>query len=335
MSTKDKILNYFRLLRFHSGASTPLPPIIASLLQGQKNIYSLAIIFLIGILCHIYGFVLNEYADLKVDKKASYLKNKPLVSGVIPKEHALYISMTACVFALILTIIFFPNPLTILILLTSIILSGLYDIFGKKITGSDFILAGGFFFFCLFGASTVSTNFTNLVYILCVLSFLDILYFNAVSGGIKDVDHDYLAGARTLATVMGAKVKNGVLFVTKKFEAFGYSIKIAYIGLIIYLGSLPDNKIWLTDNYILQIVLILLIFTIFISIYKMFKISTFDRSKLKRILAVHEISTYVIVPVVFLPFIGIETTLVLIFFPFTWFVTMNYVLYGTLVQPQV
>jgi 4-hydroxybenzoate polyprenyltransferase len=335
MNKKNKILEYVRLLRFQTSAATSIAPFIGSLIMGQRDIFLLIIIFFIGLLCHIYGFVLNEYSDINVDKKSFDLKKKPLVAGTIPKNHAVYISLIACSFALMLVIVFFPSPGPIIFLLISIILSGIYDIFGKKITGSDFILAGGFFFFTLFGASTVSLDFTNLVYIVCCLSFFHILFINAVEAGLKDVDHDYIAGAITLVTVMGVRVINGKLYITKKFTMFAYSIKSVYIILILLAGLQLELSLWHSDLNIVHIVLGILLVIMLITLHKFLHLHTFNRTKLKRILAAHEISTYFLIPVLLSPLIGTSFTMIIIFLPFFWFIIMNFILYGTFVNSQV
>lgn len=78
MSVKNEMLEYFRLLRIHSGAGTASILLIGTLIMGQRDSSLLLIIFLIGILGHIYGFVLNDYVDIEVDKKSLDLEKKPL-----------------------------------------------------------------------------------------------------------------------------------------------------------------------------------------------------------------------------------------------------------------
>jgi len=335
MITSNKIIDYFRLMRFHTAAATATPVLIAAGLMGQKDLLILSIIFIIGILSHIYGFVLNEYGDLEVDKKAGYLREKPLVSGSITSRKALILASTACIIAFFLTALFFPKPLTILFLLISFLLSGAYDIYGKRITGSDFILAGSFIFYCLFGASTVSTNFTNTVYLLCGLSFFNIAFANAVSGGLKDVDHDYLGGARTIATVMGVKVEDDKLHATKKFAAFAGMILVLYTILLVLISLQSDVNIWFSDRVIAQISILFLIFLLFAIFYKILTIKNFGRSKLKKLIFIHGYATYVIVPIILIKVLGLYTVIVLILLPVIWFLVTNLILWKNLIEPRI
>jgi 4-hydroxybenzoate polyprenyltransferase len=295
MSVKERILEYFRLLRIQGGAMSASVLLIGALIMGQRDLSLLFILFLIGIFCHVHGYVLNDYADIEVDRKSPELKKKPLVSGVIPKEHALIIVFLTggCFYAL--TLIFFP----------------------------------------LFGASTVSMHFTSLIYIVSSLLFVDLVFVNAVEGGLKDVDHDYLESAKTLPTIMGVRVKEGRLFLTTKFTAFAYSLKIIYIGLILLLGFQPELNLWYSGDYIIHVIVALLIVVIIITSYKFLHLSSFDRTKMKRIYAGLNSASLALIFIMLLPLLGLWITLILLLLPITWYLLFNFVLYGKPLQPRV
>ena len=334
MSIKNKFLEYIRLFRLQTAAATASAPLIGGLVAGLRDLNLLFVLFLIGILYHIYGFVLNEYMDVEVDKKSSDLKDKTLVSGKIKSKNALFIVCLSCFFACLLTIIFFQYMLPILFLLSALFLGGVYDIFGKKIPGLDFILGGGFFFICLMGASTVSSNFSPLIYIVCLVYFIHIAFNNSVEGGLKDVDHDNLAGAKTLATCMEVNIKSSRLKVTKSFVVFSVILKLVFFGLIILLCVQPEINI--SENYIVQIVLIVFFAAMaFYTMYKFLNRPVFVRSRLKTLFSLHEISSYFILVIALSPLIELWPTIVLFFLPFIWYILFNFILYGKLLQPQV
>lgn len=332
---KTSILEYLRLLRFHTSAATASAPLIGGLISGQREVVPLFVLLVIGILYHIYGFVLNEYIDIEVDKKSHELQKKPLVSGKIPGRHAQFIVLFSCIFAFILTIIFFPTPLPILFLVLGMGLGGIYDVFGKRLAGSDFILGAGFFFICLFGVSTYSVVFSTITYIVCFSYFLHIVFNNAIEGGLKDVFHDSLAGAKTSATRLGVKVENGIMYVTKKFTFFALVIRILFIFLVFLLLFEQDRTFWYSSYSLHIVILIILIVIIFISIYKFIKKSKFDRSRLKKLFSVHEMVSYFMLLIALSPIFGLLITLFLILLPSIWYLVFNGILYGKLLQPQV
>jgi len=71
---KNRTLGYLQLFRLQTTATTALTPVIGALVLGQKDIFHLFILFIIGCFYHIYGFVLNEYIDIDVDKKSKDLQ---------------------------------------------------------------------------------------------------------------------------------------------------------------------------------------------------------------------------------------------------------------------
>ncbi len=336
MNHKSSIVKYFRLIRFQTAAVTALTPVIGGMVMGQRNVFLLLILFFIGLLYHIYGFVLNEYIDIEIDKKSLDLKEKPLVSGAITKNTSLFIVLSACFSAIILTILFFPYVVTIALLLAAILSGAVYDIFGKKVLGSDFILAFGFFSLCLMGASTTSNDFTSLVYLVSSIYFVHIVFNNAVEGGIKDIIHDSIAGAQTLAIRLGVQVSNKKLKVTKKFIFFAVSIKCVFMVLFVLLWIHPEVTILSLYWYILLIVVsIFLILLMFSSIYKFLYTTKFDRSVLKKMFSVHEISSYSLLVISLSPLIGSWAVVSLILLPLVWYITSNMLLYEKFLEPQV
>lgn len=334
MKIRDKLLEYMRLMRFHSVSSETTIILLGALIMGQRNLFLLFIVFIIGVFGHIFGYVLNDYADLEVDKKSDELKKKPLVSGIIIKSHAFVLAISAGIFAFFLTFIFFPNIVSILILICTAIVSITYDFYGKKIPYvSDFLVGAALFLFCLFGASTASIQFTNIIFFVCVIFFFDTVYINGVEGGVKDVDHDFLAGAKTLATLMGVKVINNKLIFTKKFVIFSYIIRAIYIFLIFLLGIVID--LWNSDQYIMQSIIIILIILMVIVNYRFLHISNFDRSKIKKLIAVHSALSGIIIMLILLPVLGPFYVLFLLLFPVTWYTVFNYILYGKPLQPRI
>jgi len=336
MNLRNRAFGYLQLFRLQTAAATALTPVIGGLVMGQHDLFFLFILFIIGFLYHVYGFVLNEYIDIEVDKKSIDLKKKPLISGIIPKKHALFITIISGFFACFLTIFFFRSVLPISFLVFALILGGIYDIFGKKIPSLDLVLGLGFFFICLMGASTISGNFTMLIYLVCFIYFIHISFNNSVEGGLKDVDHDYLAGAKTLATIMGVSVQNTGLKVTKKFAAFSYFLKIIFIILIVLLCIQPELNLFNYEKNMIQIILIAFFsVVVFFTMYKFLSLSTFDRSKLKKLFSVHEMSSFFVLIISLSPLIELWPTLILVFLPFIWYILFNFILYGKFLQPQV
>ena len=97
-----KIVAYARLLRIPGLGALAMPPVIGAMTVGIFDIQNLLIIFILGAFAAIYGFILNDYIDVEVDKLSKALHGKPLVSGEISRTHALFISILLIFFSFLL-----------------------------------------------------------------------------------------------------------------------------------------------------------------------------------------------------------------------------------------
>lgn len=348
MAQNNQALEYIRLFRLQTGAITAVAPIFGyvcfiTINNIDLEILNLILLFIIGIFMHIYIFVLNEYIDVDVDRLSTDLQEKPLVKGSVSMNGALAVIIVALVLAYILTLLLFLKFWAIIALTLAFVFGSIYDIYGKKFPGSDFVLALWIFWFCIFGASIVGIanpfELPALIYIVAGLGFMQIVFNNAVEGGLKDVDHDHLGGAKTLATVLGAKVKRNKLLCSPQFKGFTWGLKIVHVGLLLTLFLIPDLDFWSYETlYIRAVIIVLIVFLIavvFYTTYKFLNIGKFDRSKLKRIFSIHEISTYFPVPIILIPLIGFYIAVGLLLLPLIWFILLNLILYGSPLEPRV
>jgi len=338
MKLGSLILEYLRLFRFHAVSMETTIILIGALIMGQRDLLLLCVIFLIGFFGHICGYVLNDYADIEVDKTSHELKEKPLVSGTIPKNNALIIGFITALLSYILVIIFFPYLQTLLFLGLATVLTIVYNFFGKKIPGSDAIVAATVVVFFFMSASSLNKQLTPLVYIVGSIFLFDIIFINIVEGGLKDVDHDYLNGAKTLATITGVKVTDGKLITTGKFLAISYTIRTIYIVMIILLGFQPELNIWFSSNIyhiIVEIVAIVFMIIVLFGSYKFLSFKVFDRSKMKKLYGGINAASGILYIVMLSPILGLGITLFLLLFPVTWYTVFNTILYGKPMQPRV
>ena len=88
---------YAKLLRLPGLGGLAIPPVFGAISVGVYDFYKLSILFIIGALSAIYGFVLNDYADVELDRLVKELHGKPLVSGAISKKSAIAVCVI-CIF---------------------------------------------------------------------------------------------------------------------------------------------------------------------------------------------------------------------------------------------
>jgi len=321
---------WLKLVRFQTGAATAAPAVFGAILLMPKNeidVIHLVLLFIMGLLFHCFGFALNEYSDIEVDRHSRYLSGKPLLKGTIIKQHALYAAFVFISIASAMAVVFFTDIRALAAFFIAVILGAVYDLYGKKFFGADLVLGGFIFFLTLFGALTVCYELTAVVYIAAFLFFIQLSFQTGVTGGMKDIPHDRLAGAKTSPVYLGCSVVGKNLIVTAEFKAYAYIQKAIHTAIIL----LPFWLLLFTlqEPVLFQLaILSILILLMWASTIRALTQSTFDRLKLMRLLGAQEVATYPMVSILVMGVIGIWPAMFLLLLPIFWMAIFLYIIYG-------
>ncbi|MFO8077535.1 MAG: UbiA family prenyltransferase [Thermoplasmatota archaeon] len=333
-----KIADYFVLLRFPGLGGLAIPPVIAALTVGTFDIFTLMLLFLIGAYSSIFGFVLNDFIDVEVDKKSEDLKKRPLVSGAISKQVALWICFT-CIMLTMLTffILFYGKNITYLRFLSVIciliawVLGSIYDVYGKKIFASDILVALSVSFIFLIGAFAVNKQPTIFTWIIFVLTFNNLFHMNAVEGGIKDADHDVLMNVNNIALRSGVRVDGDALRIPGKFKLLGMMVRLSSVFLL-FIPFLFFNQ-----PYFLWQLIILAAASIGVLFFsmKLLSLTRFNRNTIRKYISIQSFLRYSLVPLLLLSTIGIIPALILIFLPILWYLVFTPLTGVKLLRPRM
>jgi 4-hydroxybenzoate polyprenyltransferase len=326
--------DYVEITRLFNMGLTGVAPVLGALSMWTTlalSLPQLILLFIIGCLAHIYGFVLNDIIDMNLDRLSKDLNARPLVRGSISRRRAAFFAVSCMVVSFLLSALFYKTVFQYVvlfgILIVAYVFATLYDITSKKYPGMDLLVAGAVFFLILFGASTVGTP-TRLAWIVALIGSLQVLFMNMINGAIKDIDHDKEGKARTVAIWLGAKVHAGVIALPLSFKTTGYLIEIGRTLLIF----LPFVFLSLQPT-IGQIALLLIITVLtFLSIYRLYSITTFDRSRIRKSIGVVVILMYATAPIM-LASLNVFIMLVAVIPPL-WFCVSNLVLHKTVFEPK-
>ena len=326
--------DYIEITRLFNMGLTAIAPVLGALSMwnvGSLSLWKLFILFIIGSLAHIYGFVINDVIDIRLDKLSKDLSARPLVRGSITRRRATFFAISCMIGSFLLSFVFFSNLLGYLviafILLIAYFLATMYDIASKKYPGMDLVVAGAIFFLILFGASTIGTP-TMLTYVVALIGGIQVLFMNMINGAIKDIDHDEEGSANTVAIRLGAKIYAGVIALPLSFKTTGYLIEIARMALIF----LPFVFLWLSPSLWQIALLVLFAIATFVSIYKLYSIKTFDRARIRKLIGIIVIFMYATTPIM-LSSLNIYIILVALIPPL-WFFASNLVLHKTIFEPK-
>ena len=331
----EKFYAYAKLLRLPGLGGLAIPPVFGAISVGIYDFFHLSILFVIGAFATIFGFVLNDYADVELDSLVEELREKPLVKGIIPRKNAVAIVVISIILLFFFIAFLWRDAIineirfaAIVVMTIAGILGTIYNLYGKKIAGSDFMVALSMAFLFLFGALSFSKP-NLLAWIIFLLTFNQTLHMNAVEGGIKDADHDFVMGVKNIALVSGVKVENWRIRIPWHFKLFGLSIRL-FSSILIFIPFIYglQYQVW-------QLALIL--FLIFIVLYleaMLISMKRFDRKKIRKIISMAAFSRYSIVPIMLVSKIGM-IGIFLAFFPIIWYLTFAPISGIKLFQPEM
>jgi 4-hydroxybenzoate polyprenyltransferase len=153
------ISDYVKLFRLPGLGGLATPAVFGALSVGVTDLPILLSLLLIGAFSVIYGFVLNDWADIEIYKLTSELHERPLVKGTISKKTAIFICFISVILDyLTITLLFYKSEITYFRLLAVVCLSlagifgSIYNLYKKRTIGSDFPVAISNGLIVLFGA---------------------------------------------------------------------------------------------------------------------------------------------------------------------------------------
>jgi len=284
-------VEFAKLIRLKSLGMSMIPVIGAISVNVDLSFHDFIVLFFIGILINAVGFMLNDLIDIKRDKESPDFLERSLVKGFLTNRFVKRVIVFFIFLTLFSAILYFQNFIALLVLLIGSGLGIIYDIYGKKIYGSDIFLAMAFALFCLFGMLTQSLKLSNLSIILILLVFFQVLYFNVIEGGLKDAYIDRNTKSKTIA------VKFGVVTVPEVRVPLKFKLlAIALEGIVFCLAISPFlliPKIYHFEFWFISLGFIVTIGISFIfTMLKMFNINFFQRDIIRYIIGVQELKRY-------------------------------------------
>ena len=152
-------------------------------------------LFLIGaILMRSAGCIVNDIADKKFDKKVFRTKNRPIASGKVSVNRAIYISTILCVIAFFVLIQF--NNFTIILALGSMPLAFIYPFMKRFTYWPQFFLGITFNYGLMLGWSSINNNLDIIPIIFYIGAIFWTLGYDTIYG-FQDINDDEIIGLKS------------------------------------------------------------------------------------------------------------------------------------------
>ena len=340
MSLGSTLAEYLKLARSFNLALTAVAPVLGALSMGESSLIRLVLLFLVGTGAHVFGFVLNDYIDMRIDRLSTELRQRPLVSGTITPNKALGFAIGGLAVMMSLGyLLVMGHPRAVVVLGFAALLATIYNMISKQLAGMDIFVASAVFFLCVFGAVSAAPDneilyVTRLGWVVCTLGGLQVLFMNIVAGGLKDIDHDSKGGGRTLAVALGCRVwdDDSKMEITGAFRSLAYLIQVVFL-----LFLFAPFVLWLVSPPLLELIILLSVLlalsgAMLLVSSRLLNLKRFVRGDMRKLIGTHYILNYILVPIMMFtvnPYILLLTEV-----PPLGFVLSNAALAGDALKPK-
>jgi 4-hydroxybenzoate polyprenyltransferase len=331
------VREYGKLIRPYGILFLGFTPVFGALCNGQFDGFHLVVLLSIGLLMHVFTFVQNDYYDMDVDRQSTYVAQRPLITGTIPRSKAFLLVVFSFFSCVILSAAFLFALRSLAMLFVSFFLITLYNKYSKHVTGMEYVLATGVFTLGIFGAFTVSETITPLALIISSAGFLQWVFSVGVSANLKDVEFDTKLGIRTTPVLLGVHVADHTLKKPFIFTLYAYGIKAVHL-LVAFLPFLLGYTAFILFGFPVSLICFLLIgISIIITTYGILNTPLKNRDRMLRYEGVQEGFSLLLIPSTLLSYLvehfGVLPTILLFLLMIVWPLFILRALYGRTLIP--
>jgi 4-hydroxybenzoate polyprenyltransferase len=223
-----KLFTRFEYLTF----AAILPLIGASSVSARLSTEQIVGLIAVAVSFHIYVSLLNDVADLPLDRSNPRRANYPLVRGSVTPSQALIVVFLQIPIAAGLTLWLGGSAWAYGALALGIGLMTVYDLFGKRLPFPpmvDVIQGVGFAAMTVYGAAIAGTpnRLTIIVFLLIVVWMV----LTNLIGGLRDLNTDSQFGVSTTPIFFGARARGGCMDIPGPMALYAHSVLGLLIGI--------------------------------------------------------------------------------------------------------
>jgi 4-hydroxybenzoate polyprenyltransferase len=181
---------------------------------------------------HIYVSLLNDIADLPLDRSNPRRADYPLVRGAVLPSHALVLVLMQLPIAAALTMWLGGSASAYAAFALGIGLMTFYDLYGKRVPFPpliDVLQGVGFAAMTLYGAAIVG-NPTRLTLFAFLLIVVWMVLTNLI-GGLRDLNTDLQFGAQTTPIFLGARAEGTQLHIPSRMALYAHAVLVILLGI--------------------------------------------------------------------------------------------------------
>lgn len=340
---KYKLTNWLKTMRIQTALVTSLALWVGFISVSALNIRSAIILGAIGIFFHIFGFTMNEVEDYRYDASIDTDSEHPIADGHVHANIARYVAWGMYVLSVVVSAIS-PYPIEATLMLGLAVVPGhMYNKFSKTHWWSNVYLSC-WAIMMVFAGALYAGSVNNITILLAVAIGIQI-FVQVIEGDLKDIVGD----EHSICRKMGVSTESAhsffsgsdmskdskprkIIKYTRKFPILVYGLKtleIATLGSIVFLTT---NSLLSLDQWYLILYFIMLI--VFISTMSMVMVYLYDRTRIKKLSSLHEISSIILIGLTVYP-MNPHGGLLVAIAPVLWYFLSNTILHSSPLNPDI
>jgi len=289
-----------------------LPLIGASSVSATLSGRQIFGLIAVAVSFHIYVSLLNDVADLRLDRINPLRAAYPLVRGAILPSQALTLVCVQIPIAVALTVWLRGSGWAYVSLALGIGLMTVYDLFGKRLPLPplvDVMQGAGFGAMVLFGAAIAGspTRLTLIVFLLVVVWMV----LTNLLGGLRDLNTDLQFGVNTTPIFLGARPQGPRQDIPSRMAFYAHTVQVILIGtelLAIFYNDFGYTPV--TQVTLVVVVFILGLIALFL-LATLLRAAADDREVMMSVMGLQLASSSLAVLALFAPYVRISLLLVM------------------------
>lgn len=236
---------WYRFIRFPViGASAVLPLVGAATVAPHLPTGQIAALLGVAVAFHIYAYVLNDVADLPVDRTEPLRSAYPLVQGTIQPGQALAFALLQIPLALALTAWRGGGPFAYAALTAGFGLMTVYDLWGKRLRFgplTDLIQGLSWGAHLIYGAALAAGAANPLTALAAAYVVVFIVLINGVHASLRDLANDLTSGLRSTAILLGARPHGNGFVIPRRLVLYALGLQVAL--LVVLFAAVPARAL--------------------------------------------------------------------------------------------
>jgi len=316
---------WIKISRIQTGMVTALSLWVGYASVEQLSIPVFGTLGIIGLLVHVWGFMLNEIKDKEYDERYSSTGH-PLTSDEISTRHANIVAWLSGLIAVGISYIVFGLNFGLILMLFSFIAGTMYNIYSKQHWWSNVYLSAWVLLLTFSGAAFAGSFSIYTLFIGIALSIQ--IFVQVIEGDLKDIK----GPENTMAERAGVKCYGEVIEYPLWFRNSINILKMVELSLLGYI--VYDNLQFSLLSDLVALTAFTIIASIFIATTTLYLTKKLDRDEIKKRSSIHELSSIIMFGIT-IYWLDNSSSILIALAPVVWYILINKLMYSSSTNPDI